>query len=213
MDYDRIFTPIFSLALHAAGPIRRSEMDMQTFLADLDVLVAKAFARRRASNPGHFDLAWFAVGAWLDETLPPSEYASFQPETAGEEFFDKLDVLLRSEEEKPDLDRLAVIEVFAACLALGFRGRYQVQGNPAQIESYRQRCREAIASARNGGGFRLVQATAELRDRQAPTFGKRLPVLRPAGSFLLWLLPVVLTSGLYVVCKHLLSQLYNDVMG
>jgi len=89
---------------------------------------------RQCSQDGGFDeddwqKAMFAVCAWIDETILCSEWFErgrwqedqlqrlyFQTMNAGEEFFARLAEL--------DLEAAAIREVYAYCLALGFKGRY-----------------------------------------------------------------------------------------
>jgi type VI secretion system protein ImpK len=74
-------------------------------------------------------MALFAVCAWIDETILCSEWPErgrwqedqlqrlhFQTMNAGEEFFARLAEL--------DPEATAIREVYAYCLALGFKGRY-----------------------------------------------------------------------------------------
>jgi type VI secretion system protein ImpK len=78
--------------------------------------------------------AEFALVAFLDETIIASEWNQkdewltrplqlelFDRFDAGEEFFTKLDRL----RQRP-LDNLSLLRVYYLCLALGFRGKYQV---------------------------------------------------------------------------------------
>lgn len=76
-----------------------------------------------------YDLAKFAICAWVDESLLCSKWEEseewkkeqlqriyYDTVNAGEEFFDHLDKLPK--------DNKKVLEVFLACLSMGFRGRY-----------------------------------------------------------------------------------------
>ena len=91
-------------------------------------------------------LASFAVVAFLDETIQASTWSErekwlaqplqlqlFERYDAGEEFFVRLEELRQPRRPSPDDDfappkqRLQVIEVYYLCLALGFRGRYQLR--------------------------------------------------------------------------------------
>jgi len=80
-------------------------------------------------NEDDWQTALFAVCAWIDETILCSEWPErgrwqedqlqrlhFQTMNAGEEFFTRLAEL--------DKEATAVREVYAYCLALGFKGRY-----------------------------------------------------------------------------------------
>ena len=90
-------------------------------------------ARQCCQDAGFGDDDWqtalFAVCAWIDETILCSEWPErgrwqedqlqrlhFQTMNAGEEFFTRLAAL--------DPEATAIREVYAYCLALGFKGRY-----------------------------------------------------------------------------------------
>jgi len=82
------------------------------------------------------DHARYALAAFIDETIintpnncreawiaDPLQVQFFNDHSAGEHFFKRLEGLL------PDMQRnLEAVEVFYECLALGFQGRYRVQG-------------------------------------------------------------------------------------
>jgi len=96
-----------------------------------DVLIEQA--RQCCQDAGFDEADWqmslFAVCAWIDETILCSEWPErdrwqedqlqrlhFQTMNGGEEFFDRLAAL--------DAEAKAIREVYAYCLALGFKGRY-----------------------------------------------------------------------------------------
>jgi type VI secretion system protein ImpK len=81
------------------------------------------------SSPHHFELALFAVCAWIDETILCSNWSGkdswkhhllqqeyFKTHRAGEEFYEKLDTLTANDSE--------VAEIYYYCFSLGFSGRY-----------------------------------------------------------------------------------------
>jgi type VI secretion system protein ImpK len=90
-------------------------------------------ARRCCHEAGFTEDEWqeslFAVCAWIDETILCSEWSErdkwqedqlqrlhFQTMNGGEEFFNRLAIL--------DPEATSIREVYAYCLALGFKGRY-----------------------------------------------------------------------------------------
>lgn len=86
-----------------------------------------------------FDLARFAVFAWIDESILNSNWSEksrwqsellqrtyYQTSDAGEQFFDKLNILAPHQ--------LEVREVYYLCLALGFTGRYCNPGDELLLE-------------------------------------------------------------------------------
>jgi len=88
--------------------------------------------------------ALFAVCAWIDETVLCSEWSErdrwqdnqlqlvhFRTTNAGNEFFTRLNAL--------EPEDLPVREVFAYCLALGFKGRYYLPEDNEKLQEIRSR--------------------------------------------------------------------------
>ncbi len=109
-------------------------------------LLDKAEDTGREAGFGLTDMAEakFAVCAWTDEFVLCSNWpgkvewqnkqlqrAFFNTNNAGIEFYEHLDKL-------PDADN-AVREVYALCLALGFRGRYFFQTGEGELEQIRKK--------------------------------------------------------------------------
>ncbi|MDR5837092.1 DotU family type IV/VI secretion system protein [Caballeronia sp. LZ034LL] len=102
--------------------------------------------------PSDFDSALFAVLAWADEVLISSDWAGaphwqrqllqrrhFNTTTAGVAFYTRLDDLRD--------DQTAVREVYALCLALGFRGRYAQERDTRQLDERRRRTLQQVLDA------------------------------------------------------------------
>jgi type VI secretion system protein ImpK len=115
--------------------------DFNQVKADIDQLITKCqnHPQRRQYSSTDFDLAQFAVFAWVDETLLDSSWQAknrwqgeqlqrlyYQTVDAGELFFDKLNALEPGQTE--------VREVYYLCLALGFAGRFCNPGDGILLE-------------------------------------------------------------------------------
>jgi len=102
---------------------------------------------RRTCIEAGFQEEWeealFAVCAWIDETVLCSEWSErdrwqdnqlqlvhFHTTNAGNEFFSRLNALAP--------EALPVREVYAYCLALGFKGRYFVPEDADKIQEIRK---------------------------------------------------------------------------
>lgn len=90
---------------------------------------ARQCCQEAGFNEDEWQEALFAICAWIDETILCSEWSErgrwqedqlqrlhFQTMNAGEEFFARLAAL--------DPEATSIREVYAYCLALGFKGRY-----------------------------------------------------------------------------------------
>jgi type VI secretion system protein ImpK len=108
--------------------------DIQQLIRESEMLFAQGGFSR-----DDYDLARFAVCAWVDEALLNSPWEErnlwlkdqlqrryYSTTDAGEEFFDRLNVL--------GLHQREVREVYYLCLAIGFTGRYCHPGDEYQLE-------------------------------------------------------------------------------
>jgi len=97
------------------------------------------FLRQNIFAEAEYDMARFAVCAWVDEAILTSswrEKSKWQRETlqfryygtadAGEDFFNKLNIL--------GLHQRDVREVYYLCLAMGFKGRYHDEKDKYLLE-------------------------------------------------------------------------------
>jgi len=107
---------------------------MDRLIRDSESLFEKVDATRE-----DFDLARFAVFAWIDETIMGSNWDGkgywqgeqlqrkyFQTSDAGELFFQKLNAIGPHQSH--------VREVYYICLALGFTGQYHKQGDDMLLD-------------------------------------------------------------------------------
>ena len=133
--YQEILTVVTRLRAN-----RQAVMDAESFRSSMKAALAAAEAD--AAQKGYtFDdarLASFAVVAFLDESVKNSNDPNFadwprlplQDELFGEKasdeiFFQCIDRLLARSDSPQDAD---VLEVFALCLLLGYRGRHSTSG-------------------------------------------------------------------------------------
>lgn len=109
---------------------------------DLLLSAAEAGARRENIPREEFELARFAVCAWIDEAVLSSPWSEkghwlreqlqrlyYNTTDAGEEFFQRLGAV--------GLHQREVREVFYLCLALGFTGKYCRPGDEYQLDQVR----------------------------------------------------------------------------
>jgi len=80
---------------------------------------------------------WVGRGEWMNQPLQLAMYREFD---AGEKFFARLRALLSHG------DRLAAVEVYLICLALGFRGAYGDR-DPAALSSFVAAAQQQLARA------------------------------------------------------------------
>jgi len=132
---DPMPTPDDKEKLRAAMDRLRAEI-----LALLKSLEAKGLDARLSRES--VDLAEFAIVAFLDEIVMTSKWAMrgewakeplqlhlHRTTVAGEQFFEYLNKI----EAGRDPDRLGLLEIYATCIALGFRGKHGTAGGMEQL--------------------------------------------------------------------------------
>lgn len=218
MNYLQMFRQLFSFGAHAslsASPSGGDGVDAKAIFAELERHITAVRMNRKPGNTESFDSAWFAVSAWLDEKLAAIRAAAgndpntrlqrrfFNTVNAGEEFFTKLDVLLDEQNTEPTMERADSINLYGACIDLGFLGKYYLPEDRIHLDEYRQRCNEACAQAYgDAASSNLLQS--------APVQGSRSD--KPVSMLVFWVVPAVVTLGLFVLYRLLLSSIYGQVV-
>lgn len=213
---DRFLPPAAFAALLAREP-QLADVPFATARADMDRLLDQAVAASRAERPEDVEDALFAVCAFADEAVLSSQWPgrhewlkkSLQRErfgtvNAGEEFYERLAALkakvqagqtaqgaLFDDEDTAGRVR-GVLEIYAACLTMGFAGRY-----------YGEASREALASLTLESLDRLLVRGPDLDGRLFPEaysqHGAAAPPRRLVPALkLLVILGVPLATVLYL---------------
>jgi len=134
------FSELIAYALFLAKPEVAEIVPFDKASKDIDGLLERCriAALERNFEPPDYVEAKFAICAWVDEHILCSKWKPgedwrkhqlqrlhFNTKNAGVEFFERLERL-------PDDNKL-VREVYATCLALGFRGRYFLDSQAAEL--------------------------------------------------------------------------------
>ncbi len=196
--------------------VAAGQPDFNQVKADIDQLITKCqnHPQRNRYSPADFDLAQFAVFAWVDEMLLDSPWQAknrwqgeqlqrlyYQTVDAGELFFDKLNALEAGQTE--------VREVYYLCLALGFSGRFCNPGDGILLEQLKTSNLRLIAGAQPDvsslGNSRLFSGGYQAADslqRLEKTAGRRFPVEIFAGIGI----PAVLYGLLFLIYHFILDN-------
>lgn len=183
---------------------------------DIDQLISKSRKNLQKSrcSQNDFDLAQFAVFAWIDETLLNSAWQEknrwqgeqlqrqyYQTVDAGELFFERLNSL--------DLGQTEVREVYYLCLALGFSGRFCNPGDGILLEQLKASNLKLIAgpitdlaSLERGTLFTEAYQAEDSHKRIEGARGRRFPVEILAGIGV----PVLLYGFLFLVYRFILDS-------
>jgi len=171
--YQEILTAITRLRSN-----RQAVSDAASFRNQIKTAIAsaEAISTHKGYTTEDTRLATFAVVAFLDESILTSNNPIFREwprmplqeelfglHTAGEMFFQCLDRLLARSDSPPTAD---VLELYALCLALGYRGRYGLGGQEG-IRSVVTTVAEKLQRIR-GGPRPLAPHWAPPRDAAPP---------------------------------------------
>ncbi|MBM4373991.1 MAG: DotU family type IV/VI secretion system protein [Deltaproteobacteria bacterium] len=129
---------------------------------------------------------WPGRTQWLNN---PLQLQFFQENTAGDGFFERLDMLYSQR------GRDHVTQIFFVCLALGFQGKFrlgQQEGLAAVLEGVGNHVALSV------GGGDLLAPNAERRDGGGGAVRRELPILAMALGFFVFALLVVLILRLVI---------------
>lgn len=212
------FVKVLALTAYVRKHADEVPPDFETVRLDVEALLAKGqeIAVKAGFSLDDFLEARFAVSAWMDETILLSPWPGrdqwavqslqrkfYNTTNAGEEFFERLAQLPQGQG--------AVLEVFATCLALGFKGRYFHEGQEAELAKIR---RGALA-ALWGGDYEDVDLAEGLvfpSAYPAGAAGRGRRVWRRVNlSALIWfLVPPALLLTLFALYRYNLYKLIYD---
>ena len=190
----------FALSLRTSKAPEDCDRLQSTIAGLLEKLSQRA--RDAAVDSAHLDAARYAIVALLDETVlgsrwemktqwmsKPLQMSYYGDFTAGEQFYQRLDALLQDKQANID-----AIEVYAQCLAAGFRGKHADLAGMQKVDDLLAELTDQIRLARGVEGRALskpVQRTEVLaqESRQLPVW-----VVAAAGAGLALVIWFVLDS-------------------
>jgi type VI secretion system protein ImpK len=226
-----LFLPPMAFAAMLASEENLASTSFETARADMDRLLDQAAERARHEKPGQVDNALFAVCAFADEAILDSSWPGrdawmrrklqevrFQTANAGLEFYERLEKLCADglpdtadtnpNEGAPalDADQRELLEVYAACLTLGFRGQYNDARGQAQVDRLTgENLRRLLADRGLPGEKIFPEAYAEVL---AATEASRLaPVIK---GLIFFGLPLLLAVGIYATYSFMLSAFVRN---
>ncbi|HEX5053720.1 MAG TPA: type IVB secretion system protein IcmH/DotU [Planctomycetota bacterium] len=193
----------FALSLRAV----QDPGDVESLRRDIGQLLERLGqqAREAGVDSTHLDQARYALCALIDEIVlsskweiktqwmnQPLQMVYFKDFTAGEQFYQRLEALRGAKSER-DVD---LLEVYAQCLAVGFRGKYADLAGMQKIADLLDQVSREIRAAR-GVESRALSASFQ-RQAVLPEKVRRLPVwlFAALGAAFLLLLLFVLDSVL-----------------
>jgi len=175
---------------------------------------AEDFVKRGGFSEEEGTSALFAICAWVDERIlcsdwpekekwsrVPMQLLRFDTTNAGEDFFRRMEKL----EEKA----VQVREVYAYCIALGFRGRYFHAEDEKVLENIR---RGILPEMEEPGSpdklFPQAYGSSTERGR-----GRKWFLLFSPAKIPFILIPVIVFAGLFFLYQHMLRKMASDFIG
>ncbi len=165
-----------------------------------------------------YDLARFAICAWVDEVILSSSWNEksrwqgeqlqrlyYQTADAGEIFFERLNTL--------GLHQRDVREVYYLCLAMGFMGRYCLEGDEYLVEQLKT----ANLKLLTGSSVGLPSLDRrELFPEAYPALSGEVVPQKNTGRFSPFVLfslvaPVVLYGVLFLIYRFVLNNIGEDI--
>ena len=198
-----------------------NDVDYERVKADIDRLIVNS--RDCAINSGFsqedYELAKFAVCAWIDERVLESHWSHkhlwqreqlqrryFNTTNAGEEFFEKMNSL--------GPHQLDVREVYYLCLCLGFLGRYCQEGDDQLLEQVKMSNLKLLTGSTVSIPS-IGQQTLFPEAYPAESFSLSTSKTKrtyPIGKFVALVVPVALFGLLYVIYSFILNGVGNSIM-
>jgi type VI secretion system protein ImpK len=219
MQLTDCFTQILAYTGYLVGNMNGSRPAYSAVRKDYERLFARAeeHAREAGVPPQEYEKALFGVCAWVDEAILSSSWEGrtnwlgqelqrfyFHTTSAGETFFARLEQLPGNETN--------VRQVYATCLALGFRGRYFSEKDDPMLRELLTRQvtqivpGEPLASITQPGEWLFPDAYP------APSARKRKRLRRfPFLSLLFVLSTAIFLGGLFVAYKGILDGMVRSI--
>lgn len=185
-----VFSPVFAFVLelqHSLQETRSAEPPQAATVMQRarEVLrQAEVAGRDCRFREDLVNQARFALVALIDELVLTSRWTMrddwarqylalemFKESNAGEEFFNRMEALLRT--SRPDPDVAGALEVYLGCLAFGFRGRCNDPSGQEELRELRERARRLLGEGKDPNRLAVnwqPQQSMAQRVRRLPTW-------------------------------------------
>ena len=212
-DLSDIYGPVFTLIMQLRRTREFGDANIlrQRFRDLLERMEREA--RKAGYSQADTRLAKFAIVAFLDETIIASEWNKkeewltrplqlelFDRFDAGEEFFSNLERL----RQRP-LENISLLKIYYLCMALGFRGRYQVVDREEIRKLIEEVFTEIVRLQRKP--LQYLSPHGQRRDEIVDV------VVREVPSWIIGVFALAAGFLFYLVMSFLISKSAHDVAG
>lgn len=191
--------------------------DYETVKRDIRRLIeqSEACVGEGLVNRTDYDMARFAVFAWIDETIMGSHWEGkqkwqrellqrqyYQTADAGEGFFDRLNQI--------GLHQRDIREVYYICLAMGFTGQYGNEGDSVLLEGLRSENLKILTGS--SVGVPTLKQQTLFPEAYAAAAESAQPVLKQTKRFspavaVCLAAPVALYAVLFLIYRFVLANI------
>ena len=196
-------------------PFDQVKADISRLMTDIENAVAMGHF-----NLEDFEMAQFAVVAWINETIMSSDWQgkdrwrtqplvlekrSFNVAIAGEKFFEYLNAIGPHQRE--------VREIYYLCLAMGFKGQYCHEGDDYLLDQLKTSNLKALLGS--SVGIPSLE-TGDLFPEAYPAdtetaSASRIPFQMSKFTLICFGIPVALFAGLYLIYTFILSHIGDNL--
>lgn len=173
-------------------------------------------------SPADYDLARFALCAWIDEAILSSNWSEkgkwrkeplqktyYKVTNAGEAFFERLNSLGPHQRD--------VREIYYLCLAMGFAGQYVHQGDEYLLDQLKLSNLKFLTGTQKGGKSSLenMEIFPEAYLAHDPSHTVKSAPKRRRFSFTTVmgiLFPILLYGGLFVIFRFVLGNIGDNLL-
>jgi type VI secretion system protein ImpK len=190
--------------------------------ANIRRLVAdsESMCEKEGFTPGDYDLARFAVFAWVDETILSSSWQGknrwlgeqlqrryYQTSDAGKQFFERLNTI--------GPHQIDVREVYYICLSMGFAGQYINEGDDYLLDQLRNSNLKLLTGSSVGvPDIRKMRLFPNGYQSDNSFSASHMPRMRRITPFTLMCIgaPLVLYGVLFFVYRFILGNIGQSLI-
>lgn len=245
MHLSDYFLELFTFVRFLTDSDEMTDAEYEVVRSDVSGLIEKMehkVAENGVDRNAYYQ-ARFAVFAWVDERILCSDWSGtrdwlkkplqreyYKTANAGEEFFERLKVLLDGSGVKVDESLFAdldveaesplpkgsgsnseILEVYTLCLSLGFTGAYFNDSDADHLDKFKEDCLNRIVDRQNQNVEEIFpQAySGVLHKKGKPEYNR---FFNPA-LIVFFLLPLVVMAGIYFSYNYLLEEAFRIWLG
>lgn len=215
------FTDLIAYTSLIVRPTGSGQTSFDQVNANIRRLIAdsEALCNKAGMAPADYDLARFAVFAWIDEAILSSNWEGknrwlgeqlqrryYQTSDAGKLFFERLNTI--------GPHQIDVREVYYICLAMGFAGQYCHEGDDYLLDQLRISNLKLLTGSSMGVPDIQKLTLFPNGYQTAGESDRKMPKMRRFSAFTLVCLaaPLILYGGLFFIYRFILGNIGQSLI-